>query len=78
MDCDVDTDQRKRLVTHAYAPLTPMVRLRLARCVVDEGWPLRRAAERFQVWSQHGETMGRPLPERALPRVVRVPVRDHR
>jgi hypothetical protein len=24
-------------------------RLRLARCVVDDGWPLRRAAERFQV-----------------------------
>src|SRR5262249_13607622 len=24
-------------------------RLRLARCVVEEDWPLRRAAERFQV-----------------------------
>jgi len=24
-------------------------RLRLARCVVDDGWPLRRAAQRFQV-----------------------------
>jgi len=24
-------------------------RLRLARCVVEDGWPLRRAAERFQV-----------------------------
>jgi transposase InsO family protein len=24
-------------------------RLRLARCIVEEGWPLRRAAERFQV-----------------------------
>jgi transposase InsO family protein len=24
-------------------------RLRLARCIVDDGWPLRRAAERFQV-----------------------------
>jgi transposase InsO family protein len=24
-------------------------RLRLARCVVDDGWPVRRAAERFQV-----------------------------
>jgi transposase len=23
--------------------------MRLARCVVDDGWPLRRAAERFQV-----------------------------
>jgi hypothetical protein len=24
-------------------------RLRLARCIVEDGWPLRRAAERFQV-----------------------------
>jgi hypothetical protein len=31
------------------APLTPTGRLRLARCVVEDGWPLRRAAERFQV-----------------------------
>ena len=36
-------------MSHANAPLTPLGRLRLARCVVDEGWPLRRAAERFQV-----------------------------
>ncbi|WP_155543370.1 IS481 family transposase [Amycolatopsis camponoti] len=36
-------------MTHANAPLTPAGRLRLARCVVDDGWPLRRAAERFQV-----------------------------
>src|SRR3954447_187669 len=34
---------------HAKAPLTELGRLRLARCVVDDGWPLRRAAERFQV-----------------------------
>ncbi|MFF7234668.1 IS481 family transposase [Streptomyces sioyaensis] len=34
---------------HRNAPLTPTGRLRLARCVVDDGWPLRRAAERFQV-----------------------------
>ncbi|MEU2791071.1 IS481 family transposase [Streptomyces sp. NPDC007100] len=34
---------------HRNAPLTPTGRLRLARCVVEEGWPLRRAAERFQV-----------------------------
>src|SRR3954470_9950050 len=31
------------------AALSPIGRLRLARCVVDDGWPLRRAAERFQV-----------------------------
>ncbi|MGW2515421.1 IS481 family transposase [Streptomyces scopuliridis] len=34
---------------HRNAPLTETGRLRLARCVVDGGWPLRRAAERFQV-----------------------------
>ncbi|MFI7284109.1 IS481 family transposase [Micromonospora chersina] len=34
---------------HANAPLTERGRLRLARCVVDDHWPLRRAAERFQV-----------------------------
>jgi transposase len=36
-------------VTHANAPLTELGRLCLARCVVRDGWPLRRAAERFQV-----------------------------
>lgn len=30
-------------------PPTPTGRLRLARCVVEDGWPLWRAAERFQV-----------------------------
>uniref|UniRef100_UPI0031CF3C4A IS481 family transposase n=1 Tax=Saccharothrix mutabilis TaxID=33921 RepID=UPI0031CF3C4A len=34
---------------HANAPLTELGRLRLARCVVDDGWPLRQAAQRFQV-----------------------------
>ncbi|WP_344098248.1 IS481 family transposase, partial [Streptomyces stramineus] len=53
-------------MSHRNAPLTPTGRLRLARCVVDDHWPLRRAAERFQVshttaarWAsryrQHGE-----------------------
>ncbi|CAM5424339.1 IS481 family transposase IS1652 [Streptomyces tendae] len=36
-------------MSHRNAPLTPTGRLRLARCVVDDHWPLRRAAERFQV-----------------------------
>ncbi|WP_031031296.1 IS481 family transposase [Streptomyces sp. NRRL WC-3725] len=36
-------------MSHRNAPLTPTGRLRLARCVVDDGWPLRRAADRFQV-----------------------------
>jgi transposase len=34
---------------HRNAPLTETGQLRLARCVVEEGWPVRRAAERFQV-----------------------------
>jgi transposase-like protein len=37
------------LVVHRNPPLTETGRLRLARCVVDDGWPVRRAAERFQV-----------------------------
>jgi hypothetical protein len=53
-------------VSHANAMLAPAGRLRLARCIIDDGWSLRRAAERFQVsvptaqrWSKryrdHGE-----------------------
>ena len=36
-------------MVHRNAPLTETGRLRLARCVVDDRWPIRRAAERFQV-----------------------------
>ena len=36
-------------MVHRNAPLTPTGRLRLARCVIDDGWCERRAAERFQV-----------------------------
>ena len=53
-------------MSHANATLTPRGRLLLARCVVIDRWPLRRAAERFGVsqttakrWAdrfrQHGE-----------------------
>ena len=53
-------------MSHRNAPLSETGRLRLARCVVEQQWPLRRAAERFQVspttarrWAQryrqHGE-----------------------
>lgn len=34
---------------HANAPLTPVGRQRLATLIIDQGWPIRRAAERFQV-----------------------------
>jgi transposase InsO family protein len=36
-------------VSHANAALTPRARLRLARLVVDQGWPVARAAERYDV-----------------------------
>ena len=35
-------------MTHANAPSTPEGRLRLARLIVEHGWSVRRAAERFQ------------------------------
>ncbi len=35
--------------THANAALTPRARLRLARLIVDRGWPPARAAERYDV-----------------------------
>jgi len=36
-------------VSHANAALTPRARLRLARLIVDDGWPVARAAERYDV-----------------------------
>ena len=36
-------------MSHANAALTPRARLRLARLVVDHGWPIARAAERYDV-----------------------------
>ena len=36
-------------MVHRNARLSEFGRLLLARCVVEDGWPLRRAAERFQV-----------------------------
>jgi transposase InsO family protein len=36
-------------VVHSNASLSETGRLRLARCVAEDGWPVRRAAERFQV-----------------------------
>ena len=37
------------LTSHANASLTPTGRLGLARCIVDDEWPLRSAADRFGV-----------------------------
>jgi transposase InsO family protein len=36
-------------VSHANAALTPRMRLKMARLIVEQGWPPARAAERFQV-----------------------------
>lgn len=36
-------------MSHANAALTPRARLKLARLIVEDGWPIARAAERFQV-----------------------------
>ena len=36
-------------MSHANAALTPRARLRLARLVVEQGWPVARAAERYDV-----------------------------
>jgi transposase InsO family protein len=51
---------------HANATLTERGRLHLAQCVVEDGWPLRRAAERFQVsvntakrWADRYRTHGK-------------------
>ena len=53
-------------MSHRNAPLSETGRLRLARCVVEDGWSLRRAAERFQVavttaqrWATRYRELGR-------------------
>ena len=78
------------LVVHRNAPLTETGRLRLARCVIDDGWPLRRAAERFQVshttaarWAaryrQHGPAGMADRPSRPRHSPARTPQRaEHR
>ena len=52
-------------MVHANAPLSQLGRLRLARCIVEDGWPIARAAERFQVsrttatrWAQRYRCLG--------------------
>ena len=51
--------------THANAALTPRARLRLARLIVEQEWPIPRAAERFDVswktakkWAERYEAEG--------------------
>ena len=76
-------------MSHANAKLAPRGRLDLARCVVDDGWPLRRAGERFQVsattagrWAERYRQLGeagmqdRPSRPRRSPR--KTPTRTER
>jgi len=74
-------------VTHANAPLTPRGRQRLAELIVEKGWTVRRAAERFQVapataakWAARMRA-GEPMTDRSSrPRSTphRVPLRLER
>src|SRR5215217_5535402 len=46
--------------SHANAALTPRARLRLARLIVEDGWPVARAAERYDVsWPTAARWAGR-------------------
>lgn len=52
-------------MSHANAALTPRQRLRVARLVVDYGWPVSRAAEQFNCswptakrWAERYAAMG--------------------
>ena len=72
-------------MSHANACLTPRGRLKLARCVVEEGWPLRRAAERFQVsvptakrWADRYRDSGEAGMVDRSSRPARSPQRTHR
>jgi transposase InsO family protein len=58
-------NEQETFVVHANAVLTPRGRLMLARRVVDEGWPVVRAAEHFHVswptanrWASRYAAMG--------------------
>jgi len=65
--CQAPTLTQEVLVAHRNAPLSELGRLRLARVIVDQGWPVARAAERFQVsrptagrWASDIAIRGRP------------------
>ena len=52
--------------THANAALTPRARLRLARLIVEAGWPPARAAERYDVsWRTAAKWAARYRAERS-------------
>ena len=47
-------------MSHAYATLTPITRLRLARLVVDAGWTYSAAAAMFMVSPRTGKPFDDP------------------
>lgn len=52
-------------MSQANAPLTPVGRARLVSLIIDQGWTIRRAAERFQVgltpFRRSGGSESRPV-----------------
>jgi transposase InsO family protein len=65
-DClTVPRHNQEALMSHANAALTPKARLKLARLVINDGWPIARAAEYFHVawptaarWARRYAEMG--------------------
>jgi transposase InsO family protein len=89
VDYDIYAEPQEVLMPHRHAPLSETGRLRLARCVVEDGWPVRRAAERFQVshttaarWAaryrQHGVAGMTDRPSRPRTSPARTPARTER
>jgi transposase InsO family protein len=89
VDHHIYAEQWEALMPHRNAPLTETGRLRLARSVVEDGWPVRRAAERFQVshttaarWAaryrQQGPAGMADRPSRPLTSPARTAVRAER
>lgn len=46
------------LMSHANAALTPRHRLRIARLIIDDGWPIVLAAHQFNVSLADREAVG--------------------
>ena len=67
---------------HANAALTPRARLRIAQLIVNDGWPVARAAERFQVawptakrWADRYRELGEAGMQDRSSRPLRQPTR---
>ncbi|KWX03654.1 transposase [Carbonactinospora thermoautotrophica] len=63
---------------HRNAPLSETGRLRLARCVVEDGWPLRAAAERFGVSHTTAKRWADRYRQQGAAGMVDRPSRPHR